>query len=108
MECRLGQKLLCVSSSELLTVVRHFDGGAAFIVDRWSVNAFFEKAVEITVLFCNVELANRGAMVDENISLGLDIGDCSAVMGHNFIEQIGIWCAVEASNDLPFNWAVSV
>ena len=47
-------------------------------------------------------------MVDENISLGLDIGDCSAVMGHNFIEQIGIWCAVEASNDLPFNWAVSV
>ena len=40
-------------------------------------------------------------MVDENISLELDIGDCSAIMGHNFIEQIGIWCAVEASNDLP-------
>ena len=40
---------------------------------------FFEKAVEIMVLFCHVELIDPGLMVDENVSLGFVIGDFSAV-----------------------------
>ena len=47
-------------------------------------------------------------MVDEDVRLGLGIGDCSVVMGHGFIGRVGIWGAVEASNDFPQIWAVSV
>ena len=68
---------------------------------------FFEKAVEIMVLFCHVELIDPGLMVDENVSLGLGIGDFSAVMGHGFNGRVGIWCVVEASSNLQFIWAVS-
>ena len=47
-------------------------------------------------------------MLDEYVSLGHVIGDCLAVMGHGFIGQVSIWRAVEASNDLPYIWTVSV
>ena len=46
---------------------------------------FFEKAIEITILFCHAKLANPGAMVDEGVNLGLGVGDCSVVMRHGFI-----------------------
>ena len=69
---------------------------------------FFEKAVEITVFFGHVKLADPDVMVDEDVRLGLGISDCSAVMRHGFIGRVGIWCAVEASNDFPYTWVVSI
>ena len=47
-------------------------------------------------------------MVDEDVSLGLGIGCFAAVMGHGFIERVGVWSAVETSNDLPHIWAASI
>lgn len=42
-------------------------------------------AVEITVHFCHVELADPSIKVDEDVSLGLGIGYCEDVMGDDFI-----------------------
>ena len=58
-------------------------------------------AVEITVHFCHVELADPSIKVDEDVSLGLGIGYCEDVMGHDFIGRVGIWGAAETSNNLP-------
>ena len=60
------------------------------------------------VFFGHVELADPGIMIDEDVSLGLGVGDCAIIMRHGFIWRVGIWCAVEASNDFPYIWAVSV
>ena len=37
---------------------------------------FFEKSAETTVLFGHVELADTGIMINEDVSLGLGVGDC--------------------------------
>ena len=82
MECC---QLLCISSSELLIEFRHVDGGAAFVVNRWSVETLFKKAVEITDFFGHMELADPGIMIDEGVSLGLSAGDCATIRKHDFI-----------------------
>ena len=51
---------------------------------------FFEKAVEITVLFGHAELPDPGVMVDEDVSLGLGVGDSSPVMRQDFIGRVSI------------------
>ena len=56
---------------------------------------FFEKAVEITVLFCHAEPADPSIMVDEDVNFGLCICDCAAVMGQEFITRVGVWGTVE-------------
>ena len=55
-----------------------------------------------------MDFADTGVMVDEDLRLGLGIGDCSAVMGHDLIGRVGIWGTVEVSNDFPQICAVSV
>ena len=55
-----------------------------------------------------MELADPGIMIDEDVSPKFGVVDCSTVMRHGFIGQVGIWCAVEASNDFSYIWAVSV
>ena len=69
---------------------------------------FFEKAVKIMVLFCHMELADPSIMIDEDVGLGLGVGDGAAVMGYGFIEQIGICCVLEISNNLPHIWTVEI
>ena len=73
-----------------------------------SFGAFFEKVVENTALFCHVELADLGVMIDEDASLGLSIGDCLAIMGHGFIGRVVIWGVAEASNELSHIWALTI
>lgn len=73
-----------------------------------SFGAFFEKVVENTALFCHVELAALGVMIDKDASLGLGIGDCLAVMGHGFIGRVVFWGVAEASNELPHIWALTI
>ena len=68
----------------------------------------FKKIVEITNFFSRVELADTGIMIDEDVSLGVSVGDCAAVMRQGFTERVGIWCAVKISNDFSYIWTVTV
>ena len=98
----------CCLDQQHLWEFQHVDGGAAFVVNRWSVETFFEKAVEIRVFFGHVEFADPVIMIDEDVSLRAGVGDCATVMRHGFIGRVGIWCAVKALNDFPYIWAVSI
>lgn len=55
-----------------------------------------------------MKLADPGVMVDEDVSFGLGISDCAAIMGHGFIALVGIWDSFETSNDLPHTWAIII
>ena len=93
-ECCLNQQLLCISSSGLLTVVQICWWRRSFQrrqMECWDV--FWEGGL-VMVLFCHVGLADSGVIVDEDVSLVLGIGDCSAIMGLGFIGRVGIWCTV--------------
>ena len=107
-ECCLDQQLLCISPSELLISIPTWWWRCSSCCQQTKHWDIFEKAVETTVLFGHVELAVPGIMVDEGVSLGLGVGDCSTIMRHGFIGGVAIWCAIEASNDFPYIWAVSI
>ena len=41
----------------------HFDGEAALIVDDWIFETFFEKTIELSIVFCHLKFADPGVVM---------------------------------------------